>query len=190
MDALEGLLASHSRAQILKLLFSGEDQEYYLREIERETGLLIRAVQQEIPNLLKLDLINARTDGNRRYFKANRAHPLYPEICQIVLKTAGWMKELKKGLTRKDVRAAFIFGSVARGEERAESDIDLMVIGDIGLRALSAITGAVARKANRVINPHIYTAHEFVQKVKAKDHFIISVMETKRVYLIGSENEF
>src|ERR1700730_14418398 len=104
MDALEGLLASRSRAEILRLLFNGENREFYLREIERRTGLIIRAVQQELPNLLKLDVIQARRDGNRRYFKANRSHPLYTDICQIVLKTSGWLAELKSTLARDDVR--------------------------------------------------------------------------------------
>src|SRR5262245_9551759 len=96
MGLLEGLLASRSRASILRVLFNGENREYYLREIERETGLMVRAVQQELPNLLKLDLIQARKDGNRRYFRANRLHPLYSDLCQIVLKTSGWITELRK----------------------------------------------------------------------------------------------
>lgn len=189
MDALEGLLASHSRAEILRLLFNGENKEFYLREIERRTGLIIRAVQQEIPNLLKLDLIKARKDGNRRYFSANQAHPLYPEICQIVLKTSGWVTELKKALTRDNVKLAFVFGSIARGEERAESDIDLMVVGGIGLRELSGLTGPVSRKAHRVINPHVYSAQEFGRRLKTKDHFVTSVIETKKLYLVGSDDE-
>lgn len=189
MNALEGLLASRSRAEILRLLFTGEEREFYLREIEKHTGLLIRAVQQEISNLLKLDLIRARKDGNRRYFCANRAHPLYPDLCQIVLKTSGWVSELTKALSREKVRLAFIFGSVARGEETAESDIDLMVVGDIGLRALSAITGPISRKAHRVVNPHSYSTQEFARRLKSKDHFLTSVIDSKKLYLAGSDDE-
>ncbi len=189
MDALEGLLASRSRAAILRLLFDGENRERYLREIERDTGLVIRAVQQEISNLLNLDLIKARRDGNRRYFSANQEHPLYFELCQIVLKTAGWVTQLKKALSHDNVRLAFIFGSIARKEERAESDIDLMVVGDIGLRELSGLTGPISRKCHRVINPHVYSSKEFHRRLKTKDHFITSVIESKKMVLIGSDDE-
>ena len=189
MDAFEGLLTSRSRAEILRLLFDRGDQEFYLREIERRTGLIIRSVQQELINLLKLDLVKSRKDGNRRYFSANRAHPLYSEICEMVIKTSGWVKSLKEALTRDDVKTAFVFGSVARGEERAESDIDLMVVGDISLRALSAVTGPIARKSRRIINAKVYTSQEFERRLKAKNHFLISVMETKKMYLIGTEDE-
>jgi DNA-binding transcriptional ArsR family regulator len=189
MDALEGLLASRSRAEILRLLFDGESKEFYLRDIERRTGLIIRAVQQEILNLLKLDLIKARRDGNRRYFSANQTHPLYLELCQIVLKTSGWLAELKKALSRDGVRLAFIFGSIARGEERAASDIDLMVVGNIGLRTLSGLTGPVSRKSHRVINPHVYSTQEFGRRLKTKDHFVTSVIDSKKIYLIGTDDE-
>ncbi len=189
MDTLKGLFASKSRAEIIRLLFNGMDGEYYLREIERQTGLMIRAVQQELARLSKLDLVRSRKDGNRRYFSANIAHPLYPEICQIVLKTSGWVDELKKSLSRSEVQLAFVFGSVAHGAEKAESDIDLMVVGNIGLRALSVLTGPISRKAHRVINPHVYSAVEFARRLKAKDHFITSVVEDKKMYLIGSNND-
>ena len=182
-------MASRSRAAILKLLFDGADHEFYLRDIERRTGLIIRAVQQEIPHLLKLDLIESRKDGNRRYLRANRKHPLYPEICQIVMKTTGWVSKLTRALTRPDVKFAFVFGSIARGDEKAESDIDLMVIGEIGLRLLSSLTGPISRKANRVVNPHVYSASEFERKMNTKDHFVTAVLESKKFFLIGSDDE-
>lgn len=189
MDLLRGLLGSQSRAEILRLLFNGRDQEFYLRDLERRTGLLIRSVQYEMANLLKMDLVEERRDGNRRYFSANRMHPLYEDICQIVLKTSGWVLSLKHLLARPDVVLAFVFGSIASGEERAESDIDVMVIGDIGLRELTALTGPLARKTGRPINGITYTVREFSRRIKVKEHFISTVLASPRLYLIGSEDD-
>lgn len=190
MDLLGTLLSSRGRAEIVRLLFSGEAKEYYLREIERRTGLLVRSVQQETGSLVKMDLVRMRKDGNRVYFSANREHPLYTDLVQIVLKTSGWMNELRKALARDDVRVAFVFGSFARGEERAASDIDVMVIGEIGLRGLSTVIGPIQRKSQREINPHVYSEAEFQRRIKAKDHFLTSVLGTDRIFLIGNEHDF
>jgi predicted nucleotidyltransferase len=189
MDLLATLLSSYGRAQVIRLLFDGDGKEYYLREIERRIGVQVRAVQAETAMLAKLGLVRSRRDGNRVYFAADREHPLYPDLVQIVIKTSGWMNELRHELSRDDVRVAFIFGSVARGEEKATSDIDLMVIGDIGLRGLAGLIGPIQRKAGREINPHVYSEAEFRRRAKAKDHFVSSVLGTERMFMVGDENE-
>lgn len=189
MDLLGTLLASRGRAEVIRLLFSGEGKEYYLREIERRTGVQVRAVQAETAMLVKLDLVRSRKDGNRVYFGANREHPLYADLVQIVVKTSGWMNELRKTLNRDDVRLAFVFGSFARGEEKATSDIDVMVIGDIGLRGLSGIIGPIQRRAGREINPHVYSEVEFQRRIKTKDHFVTSVLGTEKIFLVGNDDE-
>jgi len=189
MNNLELLTSSKARAKMLSLLFEN-DREYYMREIERETKLPIGSIQQEVRTLKKLDLITARRDGNRLYFQANQSHPLYGDLRQIVIKTSGWMTELRKLLKRNDVAVAFIFGSVAKGTEKASSDIDLFVVGTIGLRALSSITGPIGRKVNREINPHVYSAQELAKKVKDQDHFVTSVLESQKLFLVGNQNEF
>jgi hypothetical protein len=189
MDLLGTLLSSRGRAEVIRLLFSGEGKEYYLREIERQTGVQVRSVQAETATLVKLDLVRSRKDGNRVYFGANREHPLYPDLVQIVIKTSGWISELRKALNRDGVRVAFVFGSFARGEEKAASDIDLMVVGGIGLRGMSGIVGPIQRKAQREINPHVYSEAEFQRRMKNKDHFLTSVLGTERIFLVGNEDD-
>jgi predicted nucleotidyltransferase len=188
MDALEILFSSKGRAEMLKLLFGGQE-EFYFREIQRRTGLSVGSIQQEILRFKKMDLIQSRKDGNRLYFSANPSHPIYRDLRQIILKTSGWVDELRRALKREDVAVAFIFGSVARGEEKASSDIDLMVVGSLGLRIVSAATGPIARNGGREINPHVYTREELERRLRGNDHFITSVMDSAKLFVIGGEDE-
>ncbi len=94
-----------------------------------------------------------------------------------------------KEVSPQDVLVVFIFGSVARSEEKAESDIDLMVIGKIGLRKVSHILSGITEKLGREINPHVLTPQDFKKKISNQEHFLTQVMDTKKIFIIGSENE-
>lgn len=147
-------------------------------------------MQTELKKLNRLEVISRIKDGNRVYYRANTAHPLYPDIRNLVLKTNGLVAVLKDALGNgKDVKTAFIFGSFARREEKAESDIDLMVIGNIGLRKLTGMLTDVAGKIGREINPHALTEKEFVKRKKEEDHFLNQVMQSPKLFIIGDENE-
>ena len=147
MGLLAEILSSNMRAEIFRNLFGTEKQSLHLREIVRRTGFAIGTVQQEINKLQRLDIITRIKDGNRIYYKANTDHPLYSDIRNLVQKTNGLADLLKKALSSETkIKIAFIFGSFARKEEKAISDVDLMVIGDIGLRKLTGLLMDVSNK--------------------------------------------
>jgi predicted nucleotidyltransferase len=123
------------------------------------------------------------------YYRAKTESPLYPEIRNLVLKTSGLSDVLKSALTDKRIRVAFVFGSLARGEEKAGSDVDLMVIGQLGLRDLSGLLSGIEEKIGREINPHVLHEDEFRKRVRAKEHFVSSVMESSNIFIIGSQHE-
>jgi len=129
MDILTEILSSKVRAEIFRLLFGLSDNRLHTREIERRSGLTIGTVQQELKKLSKLGLVNRQKDGNRIYYEANRMHPLYIEIHRVVIKTVGLADVLRQALNDERIQWAFIFGSIARGEETEKSDIDLMIVG-------------------------------------------------------------
>lgn len=189
MSVLAEILSSRVKAEIFRLLFGVGSRELHLREIERESGLSIGAVRQELQRLSRLELVEARRSGNRLYYHANRDHPLYPEIHQLVLKTAGLADVLREGLAGLAIDVAFVFGSVARSEETAGSDVDLMVIGPVGLRELSKRVPPCAAKIGRAINSHVMTAEEFVRRKMRGEHFLIRVLESPRIYVKGGEDE-
>ncbi len=139
---------------------------------------------------VRLDLVHSRKDSNRVYYRAKTENPLYPEIRNLVLKTSGLSDVLKSALKDKRIRAAFVFGSLARGEEKAGSDVDLMVIGQLGLRDLSRLLSGIEEKLGREINPHVLRQEEFRRRIRAKEHFVSSIMETSKIFIIGSQREF
>jgi len=189
MSLLAELLSSRARAEIFRLLLSGTGEELHVREIERRSGLNDSTLRQELRKLVRLDLVQSRRDSNRVYYRAKTENPLYPEIRNLVLKTSGLADALKSTLKDKRIRVAFVFGSVARGEEKAGSDVDLMVIGQLGLRDLSRLLSGIEEKIGREVNPHVLHEEEFRKRVRAKEHFVSSVMESPKIFIIGFHHE-
>jgi predicted nucleotidyltransferase len=117
------------------------------------------------------------------------AHPLYKEICGLVEKTSGITERLKEVRSSiKGIDCASIFGSFAKGEEKSHSDIDLIIIENVGLRTLSSAFRNLTDKTQRDINPHVYSVKNWKDKLKKKDHFVKSVLAEKKQFLIGDES--
>ena len=187
---LSELLTSNTRAEVMRILFNGQGEEHYLRDLEKLSHVKINSLQKEVKHLSSLDLLKARKDGNRIYYSANTEHPLYPELVAIVEKTVGIVYELKQRLEGQKIDCAFVFGSYATGSEKGSSDIDLIVIGDISMRGLSKVLSRLQEKISREINPHIFTVDEFKSRVKKKDHFLTSVLSEEIKPIIGNVDEF
>jgi predicted nucleotidyltransferase len=96
---------------------------------------------------------------------------------------------LREALGREEILVAFVFGSLARAEERAESDVDLMVIGPIALRQVSRRLAAVSAQLGRVVNPHVMTAEEFRRRKAKRDHFLTRVLESPQIFVIGGNGD-
>jgi DNA-binding transcriptional ArsR family regulator len=189
MNMLAELLSSRVKAEIFRLLFGVAPRELHVREIERQSGLADATVRQELRRLSRLGVVESRRDGNRTYYRANLRRPLYPDIRGLTLKTNGLAGVLREALAHPGIRLTFVFGSVAAGAEKAESDVDLMVIGAVSLRQLSKLLSGVSAKVGREINPHVFTAEEFVRRKKARDHFVSAVSGAPKLFVIGSEDE-
>ena len=189
MNSLADLLSSRVKAEIFRLLFGGAESELHVREIERRSGLADATVRQELKRLTRLGVVEPRRDGNRTYYHANTEHPLYPDIRNMVLKTSGLVDVLREALTHSGIRLAFVFGSLARSNDKAGSDVDLMVIGTISLRQLGKLLSGVAMRLGREINPHSLSPEEFAKRRKSREHFISTVLSEPRLFVIGSEDE-
>jgi uncharacterized protein len=191
MDILTQILSSKVRAAIFRHLFGVNAVELHMREIQRVADCSIGPVQSELKKLLTLQLVTARRNGNRLYYRANQEHQLYPDIRSMVLKTSGlgdYLKELFSD--RADIETAFIFGSLASGEDTPASDIDLMVIGTIGLRALTAVLTDFRARVGREFNPHVFTKEEFIKRRMGGEHFISTVFSSSRLFVKGTDNDF
>ena len=189
MSLLAKILSSKIRAEIFRLLFGTNDKALHMRDIERRSGFAIGTIQGELKKLSNLDLVLKEIDGNRTYYRANKNHPLYNDIHNLVLKTTGLVDVLRNALETQKIKLAFVFGSFAKGEESADSDIDLMVIGNLGLRDITRLLSDTQGKILREINPHVYSLDEFIKKYKKNDHFVSQVVEGPQIFIIGSEDE-
>jgi len=189
MSTLSKILSSRTRAEIFKLLYGSAEEELHIREIERRTGLNDATIRQELLKLLKLDLVIDRKDSNRVYYSANKSNPLYPDIRSLVLKSIGLVDVLKGAIKDDRIQVAFIFGSFAEGKETAESDVDLFIIGQLGMRAVSTLLSGVSEKIGREINSHVMSSDELKNRNKAKDHFISSVMKSPKLFVLGTEDD-
>jgi uncharacterized protein len=189
MNTLTQLLSSRVKAEMFRLLFGVTPRELHVREIERQSGLADATVRQELKRLSGLGVVAARQDGNRRYYRANPQHPLYPDIRNLVLKTDGLVEVLRQALDSPDIELVFVFGSVAAGTATAESDVDLMVIGTVSLRRLSKLLSGIATRIGREINPHVFTVAEIAQRKKVHDHFVSAVLAAPKLLVRGSEDE-
>ena len=190
MNLLAEILSSKIRSEIFRLLFGVGSGSLHMREIERRSGMTIGTIQQELKKLLRLDLVKERKDGNRLYYEANRDHPLYPEVHNLVLKTIGLLQLFQESLINEpSIKIAFIFGSIARQEENGKSDVDLMVIGDLGMRRLTGLLSGVSNKISREINPHVFAQKEFLTRKSNKDHFLSQILDSPKLFIIGNEHE-
>lgn len=189
MKMLPEILSSRARAGVFRLLFGITAQELHLREIARRSGLALGTIQQELRKLEGMDLLVLRKDGNRVYYRANTAHPLYDDIRSLVLKTSGLVDVLRAALTREGIDVAFVFGSVARGDEGAGGEVDVMVIGRAGLREISAWLSGASERIGREANPHVMDAVTFASRRTSGEPFLSRVLSAPKLFVVGDEDE-
>jgi len=190
MNRLLNGLFPQARAEVLRCLFADPSREIFLRELTRQSGLAIRTIQVEVEKLAKLGLLVSRKDGNRVYWRANSESPVFSELRSLALKTIGFPEQLRAALAPiKAIECAFVFGSFAAGTETGKSDVDLMVMGAVGLRVLAPVLRPVAEALSREINPHSMTVAEFGTKLAAGDAFAANVLAGPKIFVKGSAHE-
>jgi predicted nucleotidyltransferase len=187
---LQALLTSKVRIELLSTFFLHDERDFYVRELERITGKDYKNITLELRNLEGIGLLRSRKEGNLKYYGLNKEFLLYEELKSIIAKTRGAAPALKEVLLRqRDIDFAFIYGSLASRENRAKSDIDLMVIGKIPLEDLLTLLREPERVLARDINPSLYDSSEIKKRLKENDPFITQVLNGPRILLAGDEHE-
>ena len=185
------LFGSESRVKILAKLILNPDKSFYMRELEKELDLNFLLVHRELTNLKELGLVTDERRGKIRLFRINKTSPIYPEIRGLILKTAGIgdvIRDAMKGTGK--IKYALVFGSVARGEEKETSDIDLLLIGDIDEEKLIPKIKNAEGKISREINYITWSEKEFGKRTKEKIGLLIEIEKNPVIMIIGDENEF
>jgi uncharacterized protein len=190
-DTLGDLLFGQTRGRILALLYGMPDRAFFTRQIARQVGTSVGTVQRELETLSQIGLIERSATGMQVFYQANRDHPAYAELRSLIAKTTGTFHLLRSALAPlvKKIAFAFVYGSMARGDENGASDVDLMVIGDVSLDEILTQLTPAGRELGRAINPTDFSLKEFKSKLKEGNHFLKSVMRGKKVLLAGDEDE-
>ena len=190
-DPISTALFPKARRAVLGLLYGHPDQSYYLRQIVDLTGLGVGHVQREVNRLAEAGILHRSNVGRHVFFQADETCPIYKELHGIVTRTVGGAAVIAGALQpladRIDV--AFIFGSVARGEERQASDLDLMVVGDVTFAELADAMRAAEGHIRRNINVTVYPAKELRDKLASGRHFLTTVMRQEKIFVLGNEHE-
>src|SRR6266702_1027435 len=192
VKTLGNLLFGQTRGHVLALLYGTPDRSFFVRQIARQIGTSLGSVQRELETLSEFGLIDRSTVGRQVFYQANSNHPVFPELHSLFAKTAGIFHLLRSSVAplEKQTSFAFVYGSMARGEEQAGSDVDLMVIGEVTLDEILTHLAPAERDLGRPVNPTVYSLKEFTSKLQRGNHFLNSVVRSKTVFLIGDEVEF
>src|SRR5450759_795533 len=185
------LLFGKTRQALLSLLYARADEAHLQESLIQLAALGRGTVQRELEFLARAGVVRRTVHGRQVYFQANPDCPIYPELRGLIVKTAGVGDALRVALAplAERIRAAFIYGSVARGAERRASDVDVMVIGEVSFAETADALGRAQEAIGREINSSVYPPEEFRAKLAAKHHFLRSVLKGEKIFLIGDERE-
>lgn len=188
---LEQLLGSRLRAKALTWLLSHPGERFFVRQLAAALGEDSTNLSRELIRLEGMGIVTSVREGQQRYFQPDPHCPIYPELRGLVAKTSGVSDLLREALRplSSQIQAAFVFGSVAAGKETAASDVDVLVVGSVQLRDLVEAFSSVQDRLGREVNPTIYPAQEFREKIIRGHHFLTGVLQGPKIFLIGSSNE-
>lgn len=183
-------LFSRTRQRVLGLVFGQPARSFFATELIALVGSGSGAVQRELQRLAESDLVVVTRIGNQKHYQANRAAPLFEELCGIVRKTIGLVDPLRASLAKlgKRIHLALVFGSIAKRRDSARSDIDLLIVGNgITLEEIYSALEPVEQSLGRKVNPTLYTEAEFESRRTGGNPFLTKVLKGETVFLIGKE---
>ena len=186
--SISSALFSDSQARVLQWLFGQPERSYHLSELRRLTSLGSASLQRELNRLADAGLVNSERVGNLRRFQANPQSPVYQELVSLVRKTLGVVPLLRQALQPLAGRLskAFIYGSVARQTDTADSDVDLLLVGEnLSLNEILNLLLPLEAQLGRKINPNCYTPAEYAKRVAEPDSFVNRVLAQVTLPLIG-----
>jgi predicted nucleotidyltransferase len=190
--AIGNLIFGQTRGRVLALLFGAPDESFFVRQIARQVETSAGTVQRELNLLTDAGLIERSALGSQVFYRANRDYAAFQELRALLAKTVGSLELLKNALQplSTQIDFAFVYGSVARQEEKAASDIDLMVVGSVSLDEILDAVSPLEKSLRRPVNPTIYSLQDLREKLQSGNHFLRSLMHGKKIFLIGGEDEF
>jgi predicted nucleotidyltransferase len=190
-SSLATLLFGAYRRDALALLLLHPEASLHVREIARLTRTVPGTLLRELNRLADAGVLIRKPVGNQVHFQADTGCPIHDDLRSLLKKTVGIVDVLREALApvAGKVQAAFVYGSVARGDERAGSDLDLMIVGDVKFAEVIRALGHAQEALRREINPSLFPPREFRQKVAAGEPFLERVLADKKLFVIGGNDD-
>ena len=187
---LTSLLFPEYRRRVLGLLLLRPEESLHGREVARRTGLPPGTIARELTRLADVGLLRREKRGNQQVYSANTSAPIFAELAGILRKTSGLGDVLSAALAplAGRVKLAFVFGSIARAEEGAHSDIDVLLVGEAGFRDVVEALYPAQATLGREINPRVFGVDEFAAKARSEP-FLRDVLSRPKIFLIGNAHD-
>ncbi len=183
------LFSSEVRVSLLTLFFTRLDKRFYVRELARHLGRDISGIKRELDNLERAGLLASEKVGNLRYYRVNKASPLYTEMRGIIAKTTGIYASLREGLRKiKGIQRAMVYGAEQHESEEGLGPVRLMVIGQVDLNDLNDAVRVLENRLNREINYLVFDEVEYQRRKAEEDPFLMEVLMGRRSVLIGTDD--
>jgi predicted nucleotidyltransferase len=185
-------LFTKSQQRVLALIFGNPGRSFYANEVIALAGSGSGAVQRELAKLASAGLVTITRIGNQKHYQANSNAAVFEPLHELVLKTSGLADVLRTTLAPIGgrIRAAFVYGSVARQQDTSRSDIDLMIISnDLSYTDVFAILENASKRLGRTVNPTIYSEGELSKRIRARNSFVMRVLKQPRIWLIGGTSD-
>ena len=192
MSQLGDALFSRTRQNVLGLLYAHPDSSFYTNEILRRTGMGVATIKRELDRMVKAGILTLTKVGNQHHYQANLKCPVYEELASIVRKTFGVVDVIRAALmpVQEQIDFAFIYGSLAKGTEISQSDIDVMIVTDtLAYVDVMSLLGDAEESLGRAVNPSIYNLEQIRNKLTTKNAFISRVMEQPKLWIKGDDND-
>ena len=187
MDATASILFGKTRRAVLALLFEHPERRFFLRELARLTKISPGSLQRELGRLCQADLVERAKDGNRVTYWANAAHPVFVDLQAIIHKTCGIPSQLKEALAPLDgqIDFAVVYGSIAKGADHARSDVDLLIVGSLGMDQATAAVAPVEMRIDREIGLRVFSMDDYQKRRARGDAFLNRVMAGPLTPILG-----
>lgn len=188
---LASLFFSEYRRRVLGLLLLHPGKSYHVRELARLTGTSAGTLHKELSRLTQAGVLRRESAGNQVRYGANPDCPIFEELASILRKTSGLTDELADALSGFEtaIDLAFVFGSMARGEQHNSSDVDVMLVGTLSFGDAVRALHPVQARLQREINPVVYSRDEFKRRAGSGDTFVRQVLSEPKLFIVGNENE-
>lgn len=191
MPSTAAFLLGQTRSSVLGALLLHPESSLHVRELARLTGASPGSLHRDLRAMADLGLLVRQEVGRQVHYRANVDSPVFDELAGLLRKTAGLVDVLREALlpVADSIERAFVYGSMARGEEHAHSDVDVMIVGALDFADAVVALAPAQEKLRREINPTVFTRIEFAKKLKQRDSFVAQVWHGPKLWLIGDDKE-